>query len=147
MTRYAFALSALVGATLGLLLTFAPSAHAVPTGTTCSASGCYTNEVGDLRIDPSANTTVVQEEVCFITTTVTSVTALFGAKEVAARNKGTTTVNLSFDADNPTSVGGGWPLDAGDMQSFPVGSNIPIKGVASTSNQTSPACVEFLKLK
>jgi hypothetical protein len=147
MTRYVSALAAFVGASLGLMLTYAPSAHAVPTGTTCSAGGCYTNEVGDLRIDASANTTVAQSDPCFMTTTVTSITATEGRKGIALLNKGSTKITLSFDADNPTSVGVGWPLDAGDFQYFPFGDQIPVKGVANTTTQTAPNCVEVLQLK
>jgi hypothetical protein len=147
MTRYAAALSVLVGAALGLLLTFAPDAHAAPTGTTCTGALCQVDATGDLRVNDGANTAVDQSDPCFMTTTVTSITATEGRKGIALLNKGSTTVYLSFDADSPTSVGVGWPLAAGDFQYFPHGDQIPVKGVAQTTTQTAPNCVEILQLK
>jgi hypothetical protein len=145
--RRSLFVAVLVGASLGLLLTFAPPAHAAPTGTTCTGALCQVDATGDVRFTDSANTIVAQSDPCFMTTTVTSITATEGRRGIALLNKGSTAVYFSFDADSPTSVGVGWPLAAGDFQYFPHGDQIPVKGVANTTTQTAPNCVEVLQLK
>jgi hypothetical protein len=149
MTRYASTLAVLVGASLGLMLTFAPQAHAVPTGTTCIAGGCFTDVVGDLRVDPSANSAVTNLEWCpgVAVTTLSDAQELAGRKVLAVQNASSANCYASFDADNPVSTdAGGWKIAPGDQHSFDLGDQIPVK-VVCTAALATPSCLQVLQAK
>lgn len=154
MTRYALAVSILVGAAIGLMLTFAPPAQAVPTGTTCSASGCFTDVVGDQRINSGAATDALEVEVCVTTVTrnrvLTANEYLSGAKALYCQNRSTATHYLTLDAVNLTTTGStGWKFAAGDERSFDVDGGVfgPSVGVNATATTTTGACLWCAWLK
>jgi hypothetical protein len=148
MTRYASALAVLVGASLGLMLTYAPQAHAVPTGTTCSASGCYTNEVGDLRVNDSAATDSLEVELCVTTVTRNRTLAaneyLTGAKTLHCDNRSSVTTYLTLDAVSLTTTGStGYRIAAGDDYTSEVDGSAfgPNVGINATATTTTGACL------
>jgi hypothetical protein len=148
MTRYAATLSVLVGAALGLLLTFAPDAHAAPTGTTCTGALCQVDATGDVRVNDSAATDSLEVELCVTTVTrnrtLSASEQLAGAKALYCENRSSATVYVTLDAVTLTTTGStGYKFAAGTERTWGLdGTNFgPNVGINATATMTTGACL------
>jgi hypothetical protein len=147
MRRSLFA-AVLVGACLGLLLTFAPPAHAAPTGTTCTGALCQVDATGDVRVNDGAATEVLEAELCVTTVTRNRVLSaaeyLTGAKTLFCDNRSTATVYLTLDAVSLTTTGStGYRIAAGDVYTWKIDGSVfgPNVGINATATTTTGACL------
>jgi hypothetical protein len=148
MTRYAATLSVLVGAALGLLLAFAPDAHAAPTGTTCTGALCQVDATGDLRVNTGAATDSLEVELCVTTVTrnrtLSTSEYLSGAKFLFCDNRSSVTTYLTLDAVSLTTTGStGYRVAAGDVYTWDIDGSVfgPNVGINATATTTTGACL------
>jgi hypothetical protein len=146
--RRSLFVAVLVGASLGLLLTFAPPAHAAPTGTTCTGALCQVDATGDLRVNTGAATEVLEAEFCVTTVTRNRTLAaaeyLTGAKTLYCENRSSATVYLTLDAVALTTTGStGWKFAAGGERTWDVSGTTfgPRVGINATAVTTTGACL------
>jgi hypothetical protein len=144
---------ALGAAALLAVLIFPGRAEAVPTGTTCSASGCFTDGVGDQRTNTGAATESLEVEFCLTNVANRALAAsdyLAGAKSFYVQNRSSATCYLSLDAETLTTTGSkGYKFAAGDERSFDIDGSVfgPLIRWACTAAQTTGACLFFGWLK
>lgn len=138
---------ALAAAAILAILVLPGRAEAVPTGTTCSAAGCFTDGVGDQRINSGAATESFEVELCLTTAAAfapSSAYYLAGAKSLYVQNRSSATCYLSLDAETLTTTGStGYKFAAGDERSFDIDGSAfgPLIRWACTAAQTTGACL------
>jgi hypothetical protein len=129
--RRSLFVAVLVGASLGLLLTFAPPAHAAPTGTTCTGALCQVDATGDLRINTGAATsTSPYEWLPGVAVTTFQGTVLDGAKFLTIDHRGTADCfwepgNSTMDPTTLTTTGAkGDRIRPGDFLTYGIASDV-----------------------
>lgn len=130
------------------------NASAAPTGTTCSAAGCFTDSVGDQRVNTGAATDVLEVELLVTTVTRNRTLAaneqLAGAKSLYCQNRSSATAYVTFDAVSLTTTGStGWKLAAGDEKAWDIDGSVfgPTFGLNATATMTTGAGVWCAWLK